>query len=193
MEVAPKEALAEFFEGVAAQAVADRGPPVVKAGRGKARLLKTIPREAFNAPTLRGVEPTGVVTHGEVLTGVAHVAALEIATQDGKRPEWIACSECGAPRKVRKTGVVPTKCTACLAPRCTVCGATVERRIRLSGKRLVRCAEHPWTSEERGEKMRRENEARTPEQRSALGRKAAAARTPEQRREAWEARRTRST
>lgn len=103
-------ARAQVAEALTLDAIAKRGPPILKATGGMARLLRIVDAS--------GKDTGKRVTHGQVLEGAAKVADLELATQDGKRPTTIFCCDCPPESKTRvvkvgKTGIIPTQCKPC--------------------------------------------------------------------------------
>lgn len=57
-------------------------------------------------------KPVRETTHVEVAKAVLARSEIEFSVQEGKRPAYVACSQCGHPVKVPKTGAMPTKCRA---------------------------------------------------------------------------------
>lgn len=92
--------VARAFEAEASRVIAERGPVPIKARGGDCRLLQT---------------PSGkIVTHGEVLAGLANKLEVEIAVIDGQRPSMTLCVGCKAPIKVRQSGGrIPSRCLHC--------------------------------------------------------------------------------
>lgn len=87
-----KADLAAIFETTAAEAVEARGKAPLRAGPGRARLLRT--------------ESGRVVTHGEVVQGLFKKLEIEVQVIDGKRPAYARCSfvGCGEVFKVGRLG-----------------------------------------------------------------------------------------
>lgn len=84
-------------------AIAGEVAPVLRRRAGAPRKVTLVGKDG---------KPTGITTDVEVAKSLLARSEIEFSVQDGKRPEFVKCVDCGLPVKVSKKGPIPRKCLA---------------------------------------------------------------------------------
>lgn len=82
-------------------------------------------------------KPVGVTSTVEVAKSLLRRSEIEFSTQEGKRPEFVNCRDCGRPVRVGKSGPVPTFCRPGQA-RCE-CGKKLKPNGCPFGRKCMNC------------------------------------------------------
>lgn len=83
-------------------------------------------------------KPVRETTHVEVAKAILARSEIEFSVQEGKRPQWVKCKDCGAPVKVGRSGAVREVCRP-RTHKCA-CGRPVTPKAGCGfGKSCARC------------------------------------------------------